>query len=364
VAEPERPRHVFGPYPRELRGRTTWRVITERESGARETVSFDDEGEANAAVTAAKSAIGKLADERSICDAVAAYIAAQERRVTEGELQANTVERDGYHLRSLLQLVKYGSLDIRRLTPRLGEQLYDERIGAVDTHRNGLAVCKTFGAWCVRQRWLRENPFGDVKGRGRRKRGKPQLRIDEARRFQATCLEHAERDVGAVLSLGYLLLGARAGEIVLREVRDVDDGGRVLWIPDSKTQAGRRELGVPDQLAPHLAQLAKGRLPRAPLFEHAATRQRPQDWAREQVWRLCKLAGVPRVTPQGLRGTLATMGREVGNTSQQVADLLGHASPTITDRSYIDGQRAAAAERRTALRVLAGGQAAPTGEGR
>jgi hypothetical protein len=58
------------------------------------------------------------------------------------------------------------------------------------------------------------------------------------------------------------------------------------------------------------------------------------------------------------------MGREVGNTSQQVADLLGHASPTITDRSYIDGQRAAAAERRTALRVLAGGQAAPTGEGR
>jgi hypothetical protein len=62
----------------------------------------------------------------------------------------------------------------------------------------------------------------------------------------------------------------------------------------------------PDQLAPHLARVAKGRLPRAPLFEPAATRPRPQDWAREQVWRLCKLAGVPPVTPQGLRGTLAT----------------------------------------------------------
>ena len=66
--------------------------------------------------------------------------------------------------------------------------------------------------------------------------------------------------------------------------------------------------------------------------------QAPQDWAREQVWLLCKLAGVPPVTPQGLRGTLATMGRELGNTSQQVADLLGHASPAITDRAYIDGQ--------------------------
>ena len=33
----------------------------------------------------------------------------------------------------------------------------------------------------------------------------------------------------------------------------------------------------------------------------------PQDWSREQVTRLCKLVSVARVTPQGLRGTLATM---------------------------------------------------------
>jgi integrase len=50
------------------------------------------------------------------------------------------------------------------------------------------------------------------------------------------------------------------------------------------------------------------------------------------------------------------MGRELGNTSQQVADLLGHASPAITDRAYIDGQRAAAADRRAALLVLDGGR--------
>jgi integrase len=63
------------------------------------------------------------------------------------------------------------------------------------------------------------------------------------------------------------------------------------------------------------------------------------------------------MTPQGLRGTVATMGREVGNTAQQVADMLGHASPAITEGgSYIDRERAAAAERSTALRVLAGGR--------
>lgn len=274
----------------------------------------------------------------------------------ERELRASTVERDRYHLRAMLKIKEHGQFDLRKLTPRFAGQLYDARAGAVDTHRNGLSVCKAFGAWLVKQGWLPADPFAAVKARGRRRRGKPQLRIDEARRFQAACLELAARDVGAVLSLAYLLLGARAGEVVLRHARDVDDGGRVLWIPDSKTQAGRRELDVPDQLAPHLARLAAGKLPLAPLFAHAAGRRRPQDWAREQVTRLCALAEVERVTPQGLRGTLATMGREIGSTSQQIADLLGHASPAITERSYIDGQRAAAADRKAALGVLAGGK--------
>ena len=356
MAEPERPKRVHGPYRRELRGRTVWRVISVRANGDREVVSFDDETEAQQAADAARSGLDKLDGDRTFDDAVEAYLAAQERRVTEGELRPRTVERERYHLSSLLQLKRYRTLDIRRLTPRFAERLYDARRGAVDTHRNGLAVAKAFGAWCAKRGWLRENPFADVKGRGRRKRGKPQLRIDEARRFQATCLARAESDVGAVLSLAYLLLGARSGEIALRQVRDVDDGGRVLWIPDSKTAAGRRELGVPEQLATHLARLAAGRFSHAALFAHASGRARPQDWAREQVTRICRLAGVPRVTPHGLRGTLATMARELGNTSQQVADLLGQASPTITDRSYIDGQRAAAADRRAGLRVLTGGR--------
>jgi len=161
-----------------------------------------------------------------------------------------------------------------------------------------------------------------------------------------------------VLALAYLLLGARAGEVVLRQVRDLDDGGRLLWIPDSKTEAGRRQLEVPDVLVPHLVQLTGRRLPAAPLFAHAATRKRAQDWAREQVTRICKLAGVPRVTPHGLRGTAATIAREAGATSQLVAATLGHASPAITEVVYNDSGRAQAALRRTALRVLEGGRRA------
>lgn len=36
-----------------------------------------------------------------------------------------------------------------------------------------------------------------------------------------------------------LLLGLRAGEVISRVVRDLDDDGRLLWIPDAKTAKGR-----------------------------------------------------------------------------------------------------------------------------
>jgi integrase len=61
----------------------------------------------------------------------------------------------------------------------------------------------------------------------------------------------------------------RASEIVSRVVRDLDDDGRLLWIPTSKTEAGRRNLRVPDTLRPYLQRLAADRKPLDLLFgEH------------------------------------------------------------------------------------------------
>ena len=42
-----------------------------------------------------------------------------------------------------------------------------------------------------------------------------------------------------------LVMGMRAPEIVSRVVRDLDDEARRLWIPETKTQAGKRTLPVP-----------------------------------------------------------------------------------------------------------------------
>jgi hypothetical protein len=42
-----------------------------------------------------------------------------------------------------------------------------------------------------------------------------------------------------------LLLGPRATEFVVRDVRDLDDGGRMLVIPHGKTRRAERVLKIP-----------------------------------------------------------------------------------------------------------------------
>jgi integrase len=85
---------------------------------------------------------------------------------------------------------------------------------------------------------------------------------------------------GAIAALLALVMGMRASEIVSRVVRDLDDDGKLLWIPDSETEAGRRTLQVPAFLQPFLKQLADGKSSDAKLFGHHW-----RDWVRKWVKR-------------------------------------------------------------------------------
>lgn len=78
-----------------------------------------------------------------------------------------------------------------------------------------------------------------------------QLRIDEARRWQVKAIGFADQgEEGAVAAMMSLVMGMRASEIISRVVRDLDDEGRLLWIPETKTEAGKRTLPVPEFLQP------------------------------------------------------------------------------------------------------------------
>lgn len=229
---------------------------------------------------------------------------------------------------------------------------------AVDTHRNALSCARTFGAWCVERRWWRANVVASVKGEGMRRQGKQQLRIDEARAWYAKAIELAPREPGAVAALVALLLAMRASEIVTRTVRDLDDGGRLLWIEETrggrwqpKSRAGRRALEVPEPLRPLLLALAKGRGREAPLWP-GASRYYPRRW----VHALCRLAGVPKVSAHGMRGLHSTLATEAGATGPLVAHALGHESFATTEGHYVAPGTAEKAKTKKALRVLNGGK--------
>ena len=113
-----------------------------------------------------------------------------------------------------------------------------------------------------------------------------------------------------------------------RVVRDVDDDGKLLWIPDSKTKAGRRTQEVPEVLQPYLLGLVAGREPEALLFG-----AHWRDWPKAWVKRICKAAKVPVVTAHGMRGLHSTLATDRGISAHAVAAALGHESPTTTMRT-------------------------------
>lgn len=242
---------------------------------------------------------------------------------------------------------------IRWLAHR-GEEVYRAACidRSADTHHAELALASRACALAVKRRWLKADPFASVEPIGRKTHGrtKRRLRVDESRRLWAYCLEHRD-DPRAVLTLAYLVLGARASEVIDRTVRDLDDEGRRLWIEGAKTATGDRSLAVPDPLRELLLELAHGKAPGDRLFGA---------WTRHAAYRhvraILGAAGVPVLSPQALRRTHADVATDAGLASDAVAAHLGHTSASVTDRSYRDREVTREARAERTLRVITGGK--------
>lgn len=189
---------------------------------------------------------------------------------------------------------------------------------------------------------------------GKRRHGKPQLRIDEARKWMATATELAAAgEAGAVAAMLALLLGMRASEIVSRVMRDLDDDGRLLWLPDSKTEAGKRTLRVPEVLRESLQGLVADRKSDALLFG-----VHWRDWPREWVQRICAHAGVPNCDGTRDAGAAFDAGDGGGGDRRRSGGVPRPRVGPTTTRSYAKPEAVAAARQDRALTVLTGGKTA------
>ena len=230
------------------------------------------------------------------------------------------------------------------VTPEQAEKLYLQHAASgcrrsgkpisVATHRAGLDRAKDFFAWSQQARFCRQNPFALVKAFGKVNVGKKQLRIDEARRFEAVCLKQAQGgDIAALGALLMMYLGLRQSEVRGRIGRDIDDDGRVLWVPSGKTKNAKRRLKIPEHLRPLILRAIANCGTTEWLFYPQGRKQTSHYYVRH-VGRLCSLAAVPIVCPHSLRGLHATLALEGGATADSVAKALGHGSFAMTAKHY------------------------------
>jgi len=347
---------VLGPYYQRERDRYVVALVA---ADGRRTLSFyASEAEAALEARAMRKLIGSVPG-RSIANALDLY----EKHQREKGNRERSITTTRFRLERFFHDT---DAELTRVTPAKAAALYEallkrearkqsedspSRMLAVDTTRNTLAEAKTFLRWCVLKGWLPTNPLEKVVGKGKRHHRKPQLRIDEARRWLEQAVERAGKgDLGAVAASLTLLVGLRASEITGLTARDLDDDGRVLWVSEAKTQAGKRTLHVPEVLRGYLKAIAEKLQPGDLLFG-----QHWRDWPAENVRRICRLAKVPVINAHGMRGTFASLAVEVGVASQAVASALGHESFAVTSQSYAKPEALTKARQRQSLKVLSGG---------
>lgn len=204
---------------------------------------------------------------------------------------------------------------------------------------------------------IRANPFQDIKPIGQRSRGKEQLTNDETARWSNEALRQAaqgsDRALAAYMTL---ILGLRPGEVVVRTVRDVDDGGKRLRIRRAKTRAGDRDVTIPEVLQPLIAAQCRDKPPEALLFVAVARdgspKPHPVGWIRDQVRRICKQTGVPLVCAHSMRGKHADLSVAAGLSPDVVASSVGHTSSQVTMRHYAKPATLREVQRRRATKRL------------
>ncbi len=248
------------------------------------------------------------------------------------------------------------------VTPALAQRLYVQETErtrpsgqpvAVATHHLILTLAKSFFAFCVERGYLPSSPFAAVRKLGRAKAGKAQLTADEARRFLDVALgQSGQGDVFALAAAMQLGLGLRSSELLLRQVRDVDEAGAVLRVPFGKTDRAARRLQVPEVLRPYLLSRVAGRAQQEKLFPHDGSLSAASTVLRRKVHDLCERAGVPKVCPHSLRGLHATLAIRQGVSGEAVAAALGHGSFAITARHYADPSALHAVRTQTVLDAI------------
>lgn len=202
------------------------------------------------------------------------------------------------------------------------------------------AAARTFCGWALREGLLAQDPSGRLAS-PRRNRHLPRvLDADEASALCAAAEARAAsgptgRRDHALVELLYAT-GARIGEAVALDLRDVDDGHRTIRVRGKGDRERVVPIGLPALRAVRRwvedgrASLLGPRSGQAVFLGERGGRL-DQRQARTVVQRVGGAAGLRDVHPHALRHTAATHVLDGGADLRCVQELLGHATLTTTE---------------------------------
>lgn len=315
----------MGPY----REGELWRIIVVDEKGQRRSATVASEKEAARLVARERVKI----DGQTVGWAIREWTAARER---SGVILPKTAEHQA--ARACAMLATLLDRPIASVTARQAQDAYDRhatrpalhgRPLAAASNRFDLGLCRTAWRWALKRGYCAVNVWADVEPIGRPRKGKAQLTGKEAGRLIAQA--HSEALLWghrlAVATLACILIGVRSSEALSITASDLD--GTHVRIRGTKTPSARRRLRMPELLREHLERLASS----------VAPDERLMPYDRKQLYffqvLLCRRAGVPRVTPHGLRATWATLSVDGGDSVEAVSRALGHSNLAVTLGHYV-----------------------------
>lgn len=172
---------------------------------------------------------------------------------------------------------------------------------------------------------------------------------------------YAQLRPGEILALGWDQVDLDAGTVAVVTTRTLDARGRAVRGTAPKTRDGERTIAIPPSCVAALRRHRAAQLERrlawslgeawnlaGLVFPSVRGTLRAHSTLVGQLERLAERAGLPRITPHGLRHAGATWLAELGESPATISRRLGHTSVAFTLDNYVhpgDASQRAAAER-------------------
>lgn len=302
-------------------------------------------------------------------DVAAAWLAEYRKDAEMGVFSFTSVDNHWYNLKNHV-LPALAKLEIVEVSTPVINRLCQAKLKAhsLSLARQVRAVIGNVITFAINEELIKTNPVKEIapllERRAKTKKAKPRsLTIAELFDFLGK-LDTDEEAIAADLPdlvRGFIATGERRGELLGADWPDFDESTKELQVSggliqargkgtfknDGKTQNAQRGIPLPDWYVMMLVD-RRDRLglinPTGPI--HCNSRGgylNFQNLTNRHWLPFRRRAGYEWVTFKTLRKTLATLLDEAGLTARQIADILGHAHPSMTQDVYMGrGQKSRA----------------------